>query len=322
MVVKFYNVDASKSETGYEVIDSQINNIFVDQAGLGPKILLVLRDAIVMEFVASEQLTEEHDKVESIREDIARKLARFHAIKSPMARNTHTETIRQMFTYWMSQELIDQLYSGSIKGHLKRLKLPNFLSNSNLKAEADFVHAGIVAADSKAVLVFSHCDFNHLNLLVSENPTTSQSEVRFIDFDFSTYFYRGADLGRYFVDCMQPEQFHPNDLVKDKVMLQFFEWYRAENGRIHGAQYLEDAKNSPQVLLKEAKLFALYAFLVDIIFCVFMAVEMEKTKDKEKMDDFLKHGDKRFLGYLKAKARFLKDGSLSWLIVHTLSCLS
>lgn len=311
MVVKFYSVDAPKSETGYEVIDSQVNSIFIGQAGLGPKILLVLRDAIVMEFVASEQLTEEHDKVASIREDIARKVARFHAIQPPIAHNTHAEQIKQMFTYWMSPELINQLYSGSLRAHLERLKLPHFLSNSNLKAEADFVNAAIVAADSRAVIVFSHCDFNHLNLLVSTNPTTSKSEVCFIDFDFSTFFYRGADLGRYFVDCMQPEQFHPNDLVEDKVMLQFFDWYRAESGRIHGAQYLEDAKNSPQVLLREAKLFALYAFLVDIVFCVYMAVEMEKAKDEEKMIEFLKHGDTRFSGYLKAKARFLKDGSLS-----------
>lgn len=311
IVVKFYNVSAPKSETGFEVVDSQLNNLFADQAGLGPAILLILRDAIVMEYVVGgEQLAEEHDRVEAIREEIARKLARFHAIRSPLGRNQHAEIIRQMFSVWMSVELIEEVYQGVLRGHLERLGLPHLLA-TNLQAEADFVHAAIRAADqADPVIVFSHNDFNHLNLLVATDPATSQPTVRFIDFDFSTYFYRGADLGRYFVDCQQPEQFHPNELVPDEVMLQFFGWYREESGRLHGAGFLEEARNSPEELLKEAKLFALYAFLVDIIFCIFMAVEMLKAKDEDKMVDFLRHGDTRYAGYLKAKARFLQDGSL------------
>ena len=110
IVIKFYSDPTkSKEETGYEVINSQLNNLLIGQAGLGPKILLITTDAIVMEYVPSDQLNQEYDADPKIREDIARKLARFHSIKVPISRNDHLDRIEQMFTVWLSEDLVNSV---------------------------------------------------------------------------------------------------------------------------------------------------------------------------------------------------------------------
>ena len=45
-------------------------------------------------------------------------------------------------------------------------------------------------------MVFAHNDFNHSNILIIENEDEeeddeSKFDIKFVDFDFSKYFYRG-----------------------------------------------------------------------------------------------------------------------------------
>ena len=119
-----------------------------------------------------------------------------------------------------------------MKPVLESLALPHLLSH-NIRAEANYVRDAVLA-DPNPVLVFCHRDFNHPNILLQLSGP-QQGEIRLIDFDYSCYFYRGTDLGRYITICTHSDLlFNDKEFISDQEMRQFIEYYREECGKIHG----------------------------------------------------------------------------------------
>ncbi|CAG2184144.1 unnamed protein product, partial [Oppiella nova] len=110
-------------------------------------------------------------------------------------------------------------------------------------------------------------------------------------FDFSSYAYRGIDLGYYFSSWGQKEtQFGYGVFPADSQMLPFINAYIEEMTTIYGNSYVENEMNSRERLIFEAKVFALYAFMVDLLFCIYLA-------DGNKKPDEMINAEKRFKCY-------------------------
>lgn len=279
IVIKFYPEDSAS----FMRIHAQLNNLFAGQAGLSPKVLLVRPDILVMQYMeGSRELTQQDDQCSVIRETIARKLAQFHSLQVPIVRNHQRDKIHRVFDEFFSDELNRTITFGHIKNCLEKLNLKN-ISTGNLRAEANYVRDLLLERESQFPVVFAHRDFNHNNILIERNSKS----IHFIDFDLSWYFYRGADIGRYLLDCKQPEQFTDNELISDAEMLEFINWYSEQNCRLYGTSYLNGHENLPYTILVEAKHFILFYYLVDTIFCMWRASVMYDEHDPEKGDQFL-----------------------------------
>lgn len=120
---------------------------------------------------------------------------------------------------------------------------------------------------------FCHCDFNRGNRIVKETikeDGTKEKKIYVIDFDFSNVNYRGLDIGRYFSNYRQIEEmFGYADFPSDDEMKILLVEYREECGRLQGAHYLEQEENSLQQLIREGKVFALFAY-IDFFFCLML----------------------------------------------------
>lgn len=187
LVIKFY--DVAHSQQLFSVANSHLCALAVGQARLGPSILQIHNDALVMSYLSGRTLTPKDDHNIAIRKSIAKKLASFHALSVPIARNLHTERVINIFNSRYDEKLIESLESGQLKASLQKHGLKNILEN-DLSENVDFVRNSILRDENHQV-VFSHCDFNHNNVLLSGDD---ENDVKFIDFDYSMYFYRGKNL--------------------------------------------------------------------------------------------------------------------------------
>lgn len=298
LVIKFYDLVVHNQLQLFSVATSHLAHFAIGQAGLGPSIYQIRPDALVMSYLEGRTLTSKDDHSVALRGSIARRLAHFHALEVPIPRNLHQERVQNIFSSRFDEKLIESLEGGQLKASLEAAGLRNILEN-DLSESVAFVRSSILKDDGHQI-VFGHCDFNHNNILL----VGEEEKVMFIDFDYSMYFYRGTDFGRYFLDCTQTEQFSDNEILSDGEMRQFIEFYREESAHIYGSKYLESSAHSVEAILWEAKLMVLFAYLIDIIFLLRMA-SFCRTEEKRAM--FLTQADKRYGGFIKTKQRFQNE---------------
>ena len=97
-----------------------------------------------------------------------------------------------MYTTLFSQNL----ECGFMRDCLEQFECENLLQLDKFKQEIDYVRNSILTQEDH-VIVFSHGDLNHSNILVMEDESEEEEEgesrfdLKFVDFDFSRYFYRG-----------------------------------------------------------------------------------------------------------------------------------
>ena len=126
-------------------------------------------------------------------------------------------------------------------------------------------------------IVLSHNDFNKKNILVKETESSEDFEIFLIDFDWSTYNYRGIDLGQYFSNWghIEPE-FGTGEFPTDEQMIPFIDAYIEEMCQILGDSYAKQEINSRQQLIKEGKVFALMAYIKDVMYSIWKT-EMDSS---------------------------------------------
>ncbi|KAF7493676.1 Choline kinase alpha [Sarcoptes scabiei] len=290
----------------YDTIKSRVNSIFIGQENLGPKIILMKDEFIVLEFLEGRALLPSDDRNDQLVRLLAQKLARLHSMQIPISKNSFRERIILSLKGWMGKDTWLEVYHGQFRQNLEVSNCEKILSH-NLERELDWLCEKILSSmrfdeNLHKKIVFTHRDLNHDNIFVFENKQTqSFYDIKFIDFDYSGYNYRGMDLGRYFSDCEQQKKFSDQKIIEDKKMLQFIHYYIDENCQIYGESYRNDPINSPEQLLAESKLFVLYAMIIDIIFCIWTAMDKQEIRRERCIE-----AEQRFRSYLDFKNR-IKD---------------
>ena len=298
--MKLYQVN---EKLPYCVTRSQLANLVIGQAGLSPKVLLVLKqEAIVWEYLGpgARELTAEDDFNLAIREKIARQLARFHALEPPVPRNRRRIIAANVFDHWFEESWLEAVKTDGhpLNEAAKRLNCSKLLTFTieEIVAEMQLVKRlilGLEESSSSSKIVFSHGDFNHSNIMLRGGGGGSDGkeeeeevpEILFLDFDFSAYFYRGFDIGHYFNDATQVESYDDNELISDAEMRDFVRWYLEEASSEVDSKTV-DPEEELEALLKESKLFVLFTHWVGFIFCLFTAWIKFET-DLPKAEEFL-----------------------------------
>ena len=172
-----------------------------------------------------------------------------------------------MFLARIDQPFFGQIRNSYLEGTVrKEMESRNYstLLERNIIDEMFWMERVVKELDSP--LVFSHNDFNKKNILVKDSK---QLEILLIDFDWSAYNYRGVDFGQYFSSWGQFEtDLGSGEFPTDHQMSVFIEAYIKEMCKIFGDSFAEQEINSMKRLIKEAKVFALMAFMKDIMYCI------------------------------------------------------
>ena len=169
---------------------------------------------------------------------MASKLARFHAMTPPLAKDSRIfetfltssakklkespEKWRKLFESYECKALLDCDMSSEVKWLLELI--PTF----------------------ESPIVFSHNDFRFRNQMI-----TKDNEVVLGDFEISSYNYRGYDFAYLFDDI------DPNE----EVVSLFINEYLKEGHKLFGKSYSENAINSVDHILKEIKQFSMLCSL-------------------------------------------------------------
>jgi thiamine kinase-like enzyme len=198
----------------------------------------------------------------------------------PIPKDNSKMWLKAVCEDWFDENLKQSLTNGKLFEAIRSQNLDTFM-NLDFSAELLWIKNAILASNSP--IVFAHCDFNRENILIRENSNNNNPEIFLIDFDFSSFNYRGIDIGRYFSSWGHEDPlFGFGEYPTDEQMSVFVCAYINESIKIFGNSYSESEINSKENIIKEAKLFTLICYLVDALFCLYMS-----TTDESKLNEFL-----------------------------------
>ena len=232
---------------------------------------------------------------------LAQKLAKFHSLEIPIPKDSVEQNNDLYFTKWFNEDLIKCFREGVIRHEIEKHKYTN-LCKINLTDELQWVRKTMEQINSP--IVFSHNDLNRRNILIKEDNESKETQIFFIDFDWTNYYYRGIDLGQYFALWGQKEvDFGYVDFPSDQQMCVFIDAYINEMTKIFGTSYGKEEISCRQQLIKEAKVFALFSYIKDIQYLFWLT---SYTENKEsivrkvfQLLTFLQH----FIIYLNIRLR-------------------
>uniref|UniRef100_A0A673JM47 ethanolamine kinase n=1 Tax=Sinocyclocheilus rhinocerous TaxID=307959 RepID=A0A673JM47_9TELE len=158
---------------------------------LGPKLYGIFPQGRLEQFVPSRKLSTDELSVPGIFAEIAEKITRFHGMRMPF--NKEPKWLFGTMEKYMDQVL--QL-TFTREHHLRNFSR---LLSYNLPQEMDSLKCLLESTPSP--VVFCHNDLQEGNiLLLSSRENTDRQRLMLIDFEYSSYNYRGFDIGNFFCE--------------------------------------------------------------------------------------------------------------------------
>ncbi|XP_040184851.1 choline kinase alpha isoform X2 [Rana temporaria] len=208
------------------VMESVMFAILAERS-LGPKLYGILPQGRLEEFIPSRKLETDELGLPEISAEIAEKMARFHGMSMPFNKEpkwlfgTMDKYLKQVLKIKFTRET-----------HIR--KLNKFLSY-NLPKEMDTLRSLLESTPSP--VVFCHNDCQEGNVLLLEGRENSEKQkLMLIDFEYSSYNYRGFDIGNHFCEWMYDYTYEKFPFFKanfsnypsKKQQLHFISSYMAE----------------------------------------------------------------------------------------------
>ncbi|XP_059420976.1 choline kinase alpha-like isoform X1 [Carassius carassius] len=158
---------------------------------LGPKLYGIFPQGRLEQYVPSRKLSTDELSVPGIFAEIAEKIARFHGMRMPF--NKEPKWLFGTMEKYMDQVL--QL-TFTREHHLRNFSR---LLSYNLPQEMDSLKCLLESTPSP--VVFCHNDLQEGNiLLLSGRENSDRQRLMLIDFEYSSYSYRGFDIGNFFCE--------------------------------------------------------------------------------------------------------------------------
>ena len=160
-------------------------------ADIGPKLFGVFNGGRVEEYIPSHRITDDDFEDPRIVTQLARKLARFHALQPPISkkpRDVYKAAEMNYAQYDASgfQTIIDYIEHEDGKA----------LVEFDWRSEIEWTRNTEPKINGRFVLVQGDMDKN--NVLVRDEPDTFNERVILIDYEFAAIDYRGRDFGKFF----------------------------------------------------------------------------------------------------------------------------
>ncbi|XP_018519419.1 choline/ethanolamine kinase [Lates calcarifer] len=174
------------------VLESVMFAILAERT-LGPKLYGIFPEGRLEQYLPNTRMRTHHLSDPAISAEIATKLARFHDMLMPF--NKEPKWLFGTIDKYMDQVMkLTFVRDAHLKKYKKLMKL-------DLPAELESLRALLAATPSP--VVFCHNDVQEGNILILEDRDhTSTETLMLIDFEYSSYNYRGFDFGNHFCEWM------------------------------------------------------------------------------------------------------------------------
>lgn len=231
------------------VLESVMFAILAERS-LGPQLYGVFPEGRLEQYLPSRPLKTQELRDPVLSGAIATKMARFHGMEMPF-----TKEPRWLF--------------GTMERYLKQIEdlpstsLPqmNLVEMYSLKDEMNHLRKLLDATPSP--VVFCHNDIQEGNILLLSEPD-SDDNLMLVDFEYSSYNYRGFDIGNHFCEWVYDYTYEewpfykarPADYPTREQQLLFIRHYLAE---VQKGEVLseEEQKKQEEDLLIEISRYAL-----------------------------------------------------------------
>ncbi|XP_061878410.1 choline kinase alpha isoform X2 [Entelurus aequoreus] len=160
---------------------------------LGPKLYGIFPQGRLEQYLPSRKLDTCELSDPNISAEVAEKMAKFHAMRMPF--NKEPTWLFGTMDKYLGQVM---RLNFTRESQLRRF---NRLLSYNLLHEMDWLKA--LLESTKSPVVFCHNDCQEGNiLLLNCRPESDKQKLMLIDFEYSSYNYRGFDLGNHFCEWM------------------------------------------------------------------------------------------------------------------------
>ncbi|XP_052008118.1 choline kinase alpha [Xyrauchen texanus] len=195
---------------------------------LGPKLYGIFPQGRLEQFVPSRKLSTDELSVPGICDEIAEKIAKFHAMRMPSNKEPK-------WLFGTMEKYMDQVLQLTFikESHLRNVSR---LLSFNLPQEMDNLKCLLESTPSP--VVFCHNDLQEGNiLLLSGRENTDRQRLMLIDFEYSSYNYRGFDIGNFFCEWIYDYTFDKFPFFKTNTknyptkaqQMHFFQSYLLES---------------------------------------------------------------------------------------------
>ncbi|XP_077995106.1 choline/ethanolamine kinase-like [Glandiceps talaboti] len=226
------------------------------ERNIAPKVYGIFSGGRLEEYIPSRCLKVEEMREKGMSVDIASKLAKFHTMELPLPK----QPIYLMNTShrWLHKVVNDI----SFNNPEQERKFQRLLSFS-LTEEIQFVEQVVNATPSPSV--FCHNDLNEGNILLVDDETKDK-HIRFIDFEYASYNYRGFDIANHFCEWTLDYAYNtsppyykytPEHYPSKEEQLTFIRAYLTNANESYESSPLDVQEALEQNLLTEIKRFTL-----------------------------------------------------------------
>uniref|UniRef100_A0A3Q0QUB5 Ethanolamine kinase n=1 Tax=Amphilophus citrinellus TaxID=61819 RepID=A0A3Q0QUB5_AMPCI len=276
--------------SGYRVMFA----ILAERA-LGPKLYGIFPQGRLEQYLLNTRMCTEQLSDPAISAEIANKLARFHNMVMPF--NKEPKWLFGTIDKYMAQVLkINFVRDAHVKKYKKLMKL-------DLPAELKSLRALLAATPSP--VVFCHNDVQEGNILMLEDKThSSREKLMLIDFEYSSYNYRGFDFGNHFCEWMYDYTYNewpfykatPENYPTREQQLLFIRSYLAEQSKFTNVAV--DQTQTEEDMIIEANRYALASHFLWGLWSIIQA-KISKIEF-----GYMDYAQCRFDAYFKQKKLF------------------
>ncbi|XP_074759720.1 choline/ethanolamine kinase isoform X2 [Athene noctua] len=277
------------------VLESVMFAILAERA-LGPRLYGVFPQGRLEQYIPSRRLRTEDLRDPDISGEIAVKMSRFHGMVMPF--NKEPKWLFGTMEWYLKQ--ISELTFPEEE----QLKKFNHLKTYNLQEEMRSLRALLESTPSP--VVFCHNDVQEGNiLLLAGHEASSSDKLMLIDFEYSSYNYRGFDIGNHFCEWVYNYthdswpffKASPEHYPSRQQQLHFIRHYLSEDSGRRGDTTHEEQARIEEEMLTEINRFALASHFFWGLWSVLQA----KISTIE--FGYLDYAQSRFEAYFQHKAQ-------------------
>uniref|UniRef100_A0A9J8AYV9 Ethanolamine kinase n=1 Tax=Cyprinus carpio carpio TaxID=630221 RepID=A0A9J8AYV9_CYPCA len=259
---------------------------------LGPRLYGIFPEGRLEQYLPSDRLRTEQLGFPEISAEIASKMARFHGMEMPF--NKEPKWLFGTIDRYMEQVKTIKFVR---EAHIKKF---NKLIKYDLPAELENLRSLLTATPSP--VVFCHNDVQEGNILMLDGRENSSDKLMLIDFEYSSYNYRGFDFGNHFCEWIYDYTYDQWPFYKAKVenypnrqqQLHFIRHYLSERRGVAPA----DQARIEEDMITEANRFALASHF---LWGLWSIIQAKISKIEFGYMDYAQH---RFDTYFKQKKLF------------------
>ncbi|XP_072242693.1 choline kinase alpha isoform X2 [Leuresthes tenuis] len=223
---------------------------------LGPKLYGIFPQGRLEQYVPSRKLDTCELSDPSISAEVAEKMVKFHGMRMPF--NKEPKWLFGTMDKYLNQVM---RLNFTRESHLRRF---NRLLAHNLPQELEILKSLLESTHSPVVFCHNDCQEGNI-LLLKGCQSSDKQKLMLIDFEYSSYNYRGFDIGNHFCEWMYDyncDEFpffkvSPQNYPSKAQQLHFIESYLSESGRGFDNLSLEEQIRLKEELYVEVNRFAL-----------------------------------------------------------------